>query len=768
MRANCPRPLSGAVSALRRTLPGFALTALTTTLAMLALEAPAKAQNEPPAAPAHLTVEQIYGSPSLLEKIPSSIRWAGKRHAVSYITNVSFEDSTHRALVVRTVPAGKETILCIPDTAAVPEDLATSDDTRLRIAMYSWDKQGRRVVFSSAGELFTLDAKTRRIERRTHAPGRERDPSFSPDGKKIAFSRDNDLFVVNLDDNTEVRLTATGSDSVLNGILDWVYMEELFTRGHVKSFWWSPDSKRLAFLEIREHPVPEFPLVDWIPLHATYKLQHYPKAGDPNPIVRVGMVNAGGGEITWADTDTSDDSYIARVYWLGDSRSVAIEKLNRAQDQLDLLFASAKSGRIEEVFQETSPTWVNINYLKHYYENKRQFVWGSERDGHSHLYLYNLDGTVIRQLTRGNWEVTALNGVDEKRGKIYFTANEGDIRERHLYVVPERGGTIRRITRQSGTHSVTLSTDRRYYIDRFSTAARPSRVAVYDIKGKEVFELGDRMGEKLRAIKRPTPEFFTIERDSRTYYCMITRPADFDPGRRYPVIVYVYGGPHAQVVRNAWSRHHLWHSMMAQRGYIVFSLDNRGSFGRGKAWEDAVLRNFGQHELEDQLAGVEYLKEQPWVDPDRIGVWGWSFGGYMTLMSLFKAPDVFRAGVSVAPVSDWHLYDSIYTERYMKRPADNEEGYAESAPLNFVDGYAGRLLLMHGDADDNVHVQNSIKLVRKLIDAGKDFDLMIYPQKYHGISGSKNRVHLYRKMTAFFDRYLAPDESSPARPAPAQ
>jgi len=709
-----------------------------------------------------LTVEKIYGTSSLVKKIPSSIRWAGKRHAISYLTDITVDGKSHRALVLRAVPSGKQTVLCIADTAYVPDDMRKSDKTRLSIGAYSWDKQGKQLVFRSGGDLFTLNAKTRRIERRTQSKGEEHDPAFSPDGRKIAFSRDNDLYVLSLNNNEEIRLTTTGSDSVRNGILDWVYMEELFTRGHVKSYWWSPDSRKLAFLEIQEHPVPTFPLVNWMPIHATYKLQHYPKAGDPNPIVRVGTVDADGGDVVWGDTDTSDDSYIARVYWLGDSRGVAIEKLNRAQDKLDLLFASAASGKIEEVFEETSPTWVNINYLKHYYQRKRQFIWGSERDGHSHLYLYNLDGTVVRQLTHGQWEVTALNGVDEKKGRVYFTANKGDIRERQLFMVADKGGAITRITREPGTHSVTMSPDKRYYVDRFSTAFRPIRVSVHNRRGRELFEIGDQRGKRLRAIHRPVPEFFTINGDGRTYYCMVTRPPHFDPTHRYPVIVYVYGGPHAQVVRNAWSRHHLWHSMMAQRGYVVFSLDNRGSFGRGKAWEDPVLRDFGHHELEDQLVGVNYLKSQSWVDPSRIGVWGWSYGGYMTLLSLFKAPDVFHAGVAVAPVTDWHLYDSIYTERYMKRPVDNEDGYRESAPLNFVDGYSGHLLLMHGDADDNVHMQNSIQLVRKLIDAGKDFDLMIYPRKLHGITGSKNRVFLYRKMTAFFDRYLANAAPVPA------
>jgi len=730
-------------------LVGFIIITLVTGYGPTQTYADAAAAPGSPDKADQLTVERIFGDATLFNSLPAGIRWTGDGKAISYISGV--DDG--RAFVVRPVPSGRSRIICVADTVSVPDDLVEEGSHFGISPMYKWSQDAKHVVFSFREELFTIEAKSGRVTRRTHAAGNERDPVFSPDSKKLAYTRDHDIYVLDLASNEEIRVTETGSDSVYNGILDWVYMEELFTRGNVRAFWWSPDSKQLAFLEIREDPVPEFPLVDWIPVHATYNLQHYPKSGDPNPVVRVGIVSADGGAITWADTDTSDDSYIARVYWLGDSRNVAIEKLNRTQDRLTLYFASDRSGKLEEVLEETASTWVNVNYLKHYYENKRMFVWGSERDGHSHLYLYNIDGSLARQVTKGEWEVTELNGVDEKKGKIYFTANEGDVLDRHLFEVTEKG-KMNRITKEPGTHSISIAPNYKYYIDRFHSHERPTRVTVYSMNGRKVFEVGDQFSEELRDVTRAVPEFLTIEKDGRTYHCAITKPLDFDASRRYPVIVYTYGGPHSQTVRRAWSRHNLWHSMMAEKGYIVFSLDNRGSYGRGKAWEEPVLKDLGNYELQDQIIGVDYLKSLPYVDGGRIGIWGWSYGGYMTLMALFKAADVFKAGVAVAPVTDWHLYDSIYTERYMKGPEDNPEGYEVSAPLNYVDGLKGRLLLMHGDADDNVHVQNSIKLVRKLIDSGKDFDLMLYPQKYHGISGAANRMHLYRKMTDFFDRNL--------------
>jgi dipeptidyl-peptidase-4 len=695
------------------------------------------------AAGEEITVERMFGEPSLYESLPSQVRWLGDGRGVSYLKDIGEGDEKQRGFFIREVPSGDERIVCIADTVAVPDDLSKGDDDKFRIGSYSWDEAGRKVLFRFRGDVFSMEAENGTVIRHTGTDEAEQDPTFSPDGKKVAYSRDNDLYILDIESGEELRLTATGCDTVLNGVLDWVYMEELFTRGNVKAFWWSPDSKRIAFLEFREHPVPEFPLVDWIPVHATHELQRYPKAGDPGPIVRVGIANASEGDIVWSDTDTSDDSYIARVYWLGDSRSVAVEKLNRAQDELTLLFADARSGRTELAVQETSDTWINITYLRHYYENERRFIWGSERDGHSHLYLYNFDGSLIRQLTMGEWEVTELEGVDESKGTVYFTANEKSVLERHLYAIDDKGKKLRRITSEEGTHGVIMSPDNKHFIDRFHTHERPVRVAV--------------MGDDFRALERPIQEFLTIEHDGREFQCMIFKPLDFDPRKKYPVIVYTYGGPGAQVVRKGWSRNHLWHGMMAQRGFIVFSLDNRGAAGYGKAWEDPLLKSMGTVELEDQVAGVEYLKTLPYVDGDNIGIWGWSYGGYMTLMALFKHGDVFKAGTAVAPVSDWHLYDSIYTERYMKRPQDNEEGYEAGSPLNHVDDFDGKLLLMHGDADDNVHFQNTVKTVQKLIKAGKDFDLMFYPQKYHGIGGAAERKFLYNKMTRFFERHLKGD-----------
>jgi dipeptidyl-peptidase-4 len=712
-----------------------------------------------------LSVESIFGSRSLLESIPATVEWLGNSRGVSFVRRTE-GDPARTEFVLREVPSGRERVILVADTVGVPADLL-SDHPKFSIGGHQWNRSGDRAVFTFAGDIFLVDTRGR-LRRVTDTDAAEKDPIFSPDGRRIAFTRGNDLYTIELGDDRypETRLTTTGSDTILNGVLDWVYMEELFTRGDVRAHWWSPDGEKLTFLEIDESPVPTHPLVDQVPVQATTTFQRYPKAGDPNPIVRVGIVPARGGAIVWADADTRDDSYIARVYWTGDGRSVAVEKLNRAQDRWSVLFADASTGRTEMILEESSPTWVNVTYARHYYARKRQFLMGSDRDGHHHLYMFNLDGTLIRPVTRGDWEVAELEAVDEGKGRVYFTANEKSVLEQHLYRIDDSGKNLKRITSEEGTHDVTMSPDGKYFVDRYSSHARPTRVSVHNGEGKRLFDIADQLSPELAALRVPTPEFFTIEDEGRVFHCRLWKPLDFDATKKHPAIVYLYGGPHSQVVRKVWSRHDLWHAYMASRGYLVFSIDNRGSAGRGKAWEEPLLKRLGTIELEDQLTGVDYLKSLPYVDPERIGVWGWSYGGTMSLNALFRAPGVFRAGVSVAPVADWRLYDSIYTERYMKRPQDNESGYTEAAPLSHVAELEDALLLMHGDADDNVHVQNSIALVRKLIDAGKDFEFMVYPQKEHGIAGSADRTHLYRKMSAFFDRHLGGSSTTPAPPVP--
>jgi dipeptidyl-peptidase-4 len=701
-----------------------------------------------------LTLERIFGKKPILSPVPDAT-WVGDGKGVALVKDVTpAKGEARAAFVIKDVPSGKEHVVAWLDAIPVPGDLKSEERDKFAIESPSWMRDGARAAFAFGGDLFTIDRKGK-VDRITTTEGEEQDPVYSRDGQWLAYTRGHDLYTRDLQRNVEIRHTTTGCDTVYNGVLNWVYMEELFTRGEMRSFWWSPNGSRLAFLEIRDGMVPQYPIVDQVAIPAKWTMQRYPKPGDPNPEVRVGIVDAASQAITWTDVETGPDNYIVRVNWLGDGSALAIEKMNRNQDHLTLLFTDAATGRSDIIFEEKSPTWVNDTYAKYFYEKKRQFLWGSEKDGHMHLYMYNLDGTPIRQVTKGNWEVIDLLGVDEKKGRIYFTANEGSVLEQHIYRIDEDGTNLKRISTEEGTHEAVMSPDKKFYIEKYSSAVRPTRGAIFDVTGRRVFDLGDQSTGEFATLQLPAPEFGTVQKEDLSFNYRLVRPLNFDPTKRYPVIVFVYGGPHSQVVKKSWTRNDLYFRWLTEQGYIVFALDNRGSFGRGKAWEEPLLKRMGKIELEDQMVGVDYLKTLSFVDPDRIGIWGWSYGGYMTLEALFNRGDVFKAGVSVAPVSDWRLYDSIYTERYMKLPKDNEEGYTASAPLNNLDGYtAGRLLLMHGDADDNVHMQNSVTLVRKLISAGKDFDYMVYPQKEHGITGSADRLFLYKKMSAFFDRHL--------------
>jgi dipeptidyl-peptidase-4 len=711
--------------------------------------------SEKPQEAGGLTVEKIFAGSGLSGTLPSNILWLPGGEGISYLADRKLSGQTRTVFAIRDVPSGEERVICIPDTFPVPEDLKSSDDTKLSFDDYIWSESGDRVAFLFEGDIFTFEPASGRLTRLTKTGDPESNLAFSPDGSMLAYTRENDLYFLN-ESGREVRITSTGADTLYNGVLNWVYMEELFTRGNRSAFWWSPDNRAIAFMEIDDGRVPGFPLVDWLPTHCRMDRQHYPKAGDPNPRVRIGVFEIASGELFWLDPLGEEDGYIARVHWLADGRRLALEELNRDQNRLRLIFGDYASGRLGEVLEETDSTWVGVNYIKYYYKTKAQFIWGSERDGYAHLYMFGEDGLLMRQLDEDAWTTTSLDAVDEEAGIVYFTALEKSILERHLYRISEQGREIRRLSNRPGSHSVRFSPNCKYYLDYFSNAETPTEASVHDAMGRLLFTFGEPPEEANLIASLPKPEFFTITSEvGITFQCQMIKPVDFNPKRKYPVIIYTYGGPNAQVVQNAWGRNtYLWHCLMTERGYIIFSLDNRGSFGRGRSWENTVFHRLGQLELADQMTGVKYLKTLPYVDSQRIGIWGWSYGGFMTCLAMFKHSAVFKAGAAVAPVADFRLYDSIYTERYMGLPADNEGGYSEGAPLSFADQLGSALLIAHGTADDNVHMQNTIVLADKLIKARKDFDLMLYPGKHHGIEGNDARVHLFNKLTSFFEKNL--------------
>ena len=643
----------------------------------------------------------------------------------------------------------------------------------LPITSFDWSPSGDAIVAVSSGDLYLIPvgvipvAAPRRL---TTTDAAEKDAKFSPDGAMIGFVRDHNIWVLDLATHRERRMTGGNIEGVINGEIDWVYEEEFEISS---GWWWSPGSTRIAYLQFDQRMVPTYPIVDWIPTHPEVERQHYPKAGDNNAIVRVGVVDARAGADTgtlsgppptrWIDMGADTDIYIPRVAWTANDDLLAVQRLNRDQTHLELLLCDLTAGTVRPVVEEFDPKWINIGDDWKFLSHGDLLIWGSERDGHRHLYLYDLQGRLIRPLTTGAWDVTALSGVDAAGKRVFYISTQENPRQRQMYQVSiESGGPPRRITSGEGWHTVWVSPGGGHYVDSHSTAMNPPTITVKDTSGAIKATLDEGMRKELAAYRRGRVEFRDVpSKDGTLLPAMITLPPDFDPARRYPVLVYVYGGPHAQVVADQWGNARgLWHQMLAARGIIVWSLDNRGMGGRGHAWETPVYRDLGRQELADQLEGVAHLKTLPYVDGSRIAIWGWSYGGYMTLYSLLNSPGTFKAGVAVAPVTDWRDYDTIYTERYMDRPADNEAGYRDSSPLLKAASLADPLLLVHGSSDDNVHMQNSVQILEAFVNAGKPVEFMLYPRKNHGILGGPARTHLYEKITRFLTRYLLETGSS--------
>jgi dipeptidyl-peptidase-4 len=501
-----------------------------------------------------------------------------------------------------------------------------------------------------------------------------------------------------------------------------------------------------------ERKVAQYPLVDFESFSGQAEMERYPVAGGANPIVHVYVAALGGGAARMMDTGTETDQYIARVNWLTDSRRVAIQRLNRPQTQLDLLVADASTGKSRVLLTEKDPYWINLSDDLRFLSDGKRFLWTSERSGYRHLYLYDLEGKQVAQLTKGDWEVTSLDGADEAKRVAYFTATEKTPLERHVYRVGLDGGGFARVTQDDGTHAANFSWSDGYFVDSFSDAMTPPRVDLLRADGSRVATINENKVAELAEYHLMRPETFTVtSHDGMPLNAMMIKPPDFDAQKRYPVLIYVYGGPHVQTVRNAWpGPNFLWHQMMAQKGYLIFSLDNRGSAGRGHLFEEPIHFRLGAQELSDQRDGVAWLKQQPFVDASRIGIWGGSYGGHMTLHAMFEDTADFKAGFAAAPVTDWRYYDSIYTERYLGLLPQNRQSYKESSPIENAGKLKGKLLIAHGTGDDNVHFANTLGLVDDLIEAGKYVEVMPFPGRGHGISDPAARRVMMKRVTQFF------------------
>jgi dipeptidyl-peptidase-4 len=712
--------------------------------------APARAQQA-------LTVESIYGS-SQFRGESVSVRWMPDGGYWSEIE----ADSTGRTELwqVEARTGQREKLI----SAAELE--RPGADEPFVIEGYEFSADGRRVlIFSESqqvwrartkGRYYVFDFPTRRLAPVSSAEGWQMFAKFSPDARQVAFVRDNDLFVTDLSSGAERRLTFDGSETIINGTTDWVYEEELNLRD---AFRWSPDGSRIAFWRFDQSPIRVYWLVDDLPLYPELDGVRYPKAGEANSLVQVGSIELVSGEVTWFDVAPGEDFYVSKMEWAASSDEVVIQRLNRHQNQLDVLLGNAVTGETSLLFSERDAAWVDSGNEVRWIDGGKSFIWTSDRDGFTHLYLYDRSGRMTRQLTRGRWDVTALHGVDEATGRVFFTAAAESPTTRSVFSASLDGGDIERIAGGRGTHRADFSPDFRLFTDTYSSIGRPPVTALRQVSdGSEVRVLADNadLVRELDALDLREPEFFTVEADDgSTLNAWIMKPRDFDPGQTYPLLLYVYGGPGSQTVTDAWGgARYLWHQMLVRDGILVASVDNRGTGARGREFKKQVYMRLGQLETADQLSAIRQLGALPYVDRTRIGIWGWSYGGYMALMTSLLGGSQVAAAIAGAPVTSWTLYDTIYTERYMRTPQENPGGYSIGAPLSHADGLEGELLIIHGTADDNVHPQNTLRMIAELERADKQFDMRLYPGQRHGVRGRDLTLNLYRMMTDFLHRTL--------------
>ena len=619
------------------------------------------------------------------------------------------------------------------------------------------------VVIEHASDLYYYEFGAHRAYRLTRSLESEEEVSFSPDGSFVAFVRDHDLIVVDVDRRREHALTADGNADIRNGLLDWVYQEEIYGRGNFRGYWWSPDSTRVAYLQLDDSQVPAYTVLDHIPYRPEVEEWAYPKAGDPNPVARLGVVRSSGGETAWVDIDEygSSQPLIVSVAWSPDGQHVVFQVQNREQTFLDLNLATV-AGKTTRLIRETSDAWVNKIGPPTWLDDG-SFLWVSERSGWSHLYHYDGNGTLRGQVTDGPWEMRQLYGVDEKTGWVYVAGTEHSPIGSDIYRVQLGGSNLTRLSQSRGSHRARFNPSFTRYIDTRSTVTTPPGLSLHSADGSETRVIDANVVEELDAYRLSTPEFVKVtNRNGFVMEAMMIKPPDFDPAQRYPVYQHVYGGPHAQRVRDAWAgSSYLFWQLLAQHGVIVWVLDNSTASGKGAVSTWPVYQNFGELELRDIEDGLAWLGEQSYVDTTRIGLEGWSYGGFMVSYALTHSQS-FAMGIAGGSVTDWRDYDSIYTERHMRQPQNNPEGYRRSSPRFAAASLHGALLLLHGTMDENVHMQSTLQFAYELQKAGKLFDMMIYPRSRHRLGGPELEKHRHAKMLDFVLQHLRPRTPAPA------
>lgn len=632
----------------------------------------------------------------------------------------------------------------------------SADESKIMIAT-QLEQVFRR---SSLGTYHVYDVNSKNLTPVSEYKVQE--PTFSPDGSKVAYGYQNNLYIKDLSSGAVTQVTQDGvKNKIINGITDWVYEEEF---AFVRAFDWSKDGTHLAFIRFDETKVPEFSMdVYGEDLYQTQTVFKYPKAGEANAEVSLHLYNLNTSNTTAIDVAKFNSYYIPRIKWTNDPNVLSVQLTNRHQNVIDLVFVNAKDKTTKLILQEKDDAYVdvtdNLTFL-----NDNSFIWTSEKDGWNHIYHYGKDGKLINQITKGDWEVTNYYGFDPKTGRVYYQSTENGSTNRDVYSITNTGKNKVRLSTQTGNNSASFSGDYTYFINTFSDTETPFVFTLNEARtGKQIREIknNSELKNKLKGYKMSPKEFSTIQVNGNDLNMYTIKPKDFDPNKEYPLFMYQYSGPGSQQVANRWNgANDYWHQMLAQEGVIVVCIDGRGTGLKGRDFKKMTQKELGKYEVEDQIAAAKQLGSLSYIDASRIGIWGWSYGGFMSSNCLFQGADTFSMAIAVAPVSSWRFYDTIYTERYMQTPQENESGYDNNSPISHVDKLKGDFLLVHGSADDNVHVQNTMRLVEALVQANKDFDWLVYPDKNHGIYGGNTRLHLYGKMTKFIkESFEKPDAS---------
>lgn len=712
-----------------------------------------------------LTIEAIFAPGGLNGRGPENTEWSPDGTKLSFVQRD--DAGEHGELWYVDAATGEKKVLVsaaklaslAPDTTKVKDERERERLTRYHVAAYLWAPDSKHLIFDSQGQLWLYDLGTETAVQFTSAPDASGDPKFSPDGSRVAYTRKHNLFVQPIGGKGEKQLTRDEGDNLFNGDIDWVYSEELGVRSN---YFWSPDSKQIVFLHMDETKVPTYPLVNLIPTHPTVDNEKYPKVGDPNPEVKLGVVEAekGKSKVRWISLTADAEAYIPRFGWVRDG-VIWAEVLNRTEDKLDLYFVDAKSGKSRIVLTETTPgAWIDFEHVDvRFLKSGGGFLWPSWRDGNMHLYFYSFDkqnpmgadAKLERQLTHGDFEVLGIEGVDEAAGTVFFSSNQDDTRQRHIFSVKLDGTSLQQLTHGEGLNFGKFSEDGKHYEQTSMGPTTAPRSTLCAVSGacSPVWQARDDIAEY--GLRAPKYLEFKAE-DGTTLYGRLLLPPDASASGKIPLIVNIYGGPAAQMVLKEPGS--AFDEILARKGFAVFAVDNRGTPGRDRKFQTAIRHEFGAIELKDQLTALDQLFAQyPQLDKNRMAIWGWSNGGSMTVYAMTHS-DRFRAGVAVAPVTNQIDYDSIYTERYMGLLKEDPTGYSESDVTKSVANLHGALMLAHGTGDDNVHFQNSMQMIDALIKAGKQFRLMIYPNKTHSISGSDARDHLFHMIEDHFEREL--------------